>query len=285
MPVEDWYKSGKFSNVLNLNVFFKREGAGQSLLCIHGFPSSSWDFEAIWPILSCKYDVLTSDLIGLGKSAKSRKPLSVALQADIQEELLIQQGIEQAHILAHDLGNTVAQELIARQREGTSRIKWLSCSFLNGGLFPEAHKPLFIQKLLISPLGSLVVNLMTESSFRKNMVKVFSKVHPPSEAFISETWKLIIADNGRQMIPHLIRYMQERIDHRERWISPLVENTIPHQLIDGVDDPISGEQLVKRYEELIPDAPVVRIKNSGHYPHLETPEEVVKAVISFVSEF
>jgi pimeloyl-ACP methyl ester carboxylesterase len=284
MTVTDWYNSGTFSKVLDLNVFFKREGTGQSLVCIHGFPSSSWDYEAVWPALSNRYDVICSDLIGLGKSDKSVKPLSVSLQADIQEELLIQQGIRQAHMLAHDLGNTVAQELIARQQEGTSKIKWLSCSFLNGGLFPEAHKPLFIQKILISPLGSLVVNLMSESSFRKNMVKVFSNAHPPSEEFITETWKLIITDNGRQMIPHLIRYMQERIDYRDRWVAPLVENTIPHQLIDGVEDPISGEQLVQRYEELIPDALVVRIENSGHYPHLETPEEVVHALVSFVSK-
>lgn len=193
----------------------------------------------------------------------------------------MKEGITEAHIFAHDLGDTVAQELLARQQEKSAKIKWLSCVFLNGGIFPETHHPLFIQKLVLSPLGSLAVQLMSERSLKKSLDRIFSKAHPPSPEFIHETWNLINGDNGKSMIPKLIRYMEERKTYRERWVAPLVNKMIPMRLINGVEDPVSGKHAADRYGELVPNADIVRIENSGHYPHIETPDEVLQAFLEF----
>lgn len=205
----------------------------------------------------------------------------MALQADMIEALLQKLGISEAHLLAHDPGDTVAQELLARQAEGKSTIKWNSCILMNGGLFPETHRALFIQKLLISPLGGLIAQLMSQSSFQKNMVNVFSKAHPPSKVFIEDTWQLITENKGKAMIPRLIRYMQERKDQRERWIQPLIDQIAPIRLINGIEDPISGLHMAERFSALIPNADIVKLENSGHYPHVETPEEVLEAILEF----
>jgi len=267
--------------IQNLEVFYQRSGSGKVLFCIHGFPSSSWDFEAIWPSLSNRFDVIAHDLIGLGKSSKTHIHLTVSLQADIIEGLAQHLGIKEAHILAHDLGDTIAQELLARQADGTSKIKWLTCVLFNGGIFPGTYQPLFIQKLLLSPLGPLVIKFMTKKAFKKSMVKIFSKQHPPSAEFIDETWKLTSENNGLAQIPKLIQYMAERKKYRERWVSPLVKGIVPIRLIDGADDPISGRHMADRFVEIVPNADVVYIKNSGHYPHVETPDEVVEAFFDF----
>ena len=281
MNVKEWYETGQVTSINELKVFFRRSGRGTSLLCIHGFPSSSWDFERLWDSLSSRFDTIAPDLIGLGKSAKPKIPLSVALQADMIEALLIQNDIENAHILAHDLGDTVAQELLARQSANSSRINWLSCLFMNGGIFPETHRPLLIQKLLISSLGPLFAKLISKKSFGKNMRDIFSKSHPPSDEFIEETWKLIIAEKGILMIPRLIRYMKERVKYRERWVLPLTQNVVPIGLINGIEDPISGKHMADRFSELVPNAYIVLLDHSGHYPHLETPDDVLKAVFNF----
>lgn len=62
------------------------------------------------------------------------------------EHLRVDQPV---HVLAHDYGDSVAQELLARHYEG--RFHMASCVFLNGGLFPETHRPALVQKLLLSP--------------------------------------------------------------------------------------------------------------------------------------
>ena len=281
MKAKEWYKSGEFTKVNELNIFNKRAGKGETLICIHGFPSSSWDFEKIWPSLTARFDVITFDLIGLGKSSKPDKAISISLQADMIEELLIQKKVSKAHILAHDLGDTIAQELLARQAENNSKILWQSCIFLNGGLFPETHKALFIQKLLISPLGSFVTKFMSKKSFVNSMNGIFSKAHPPTSAFLDETWNLIVMNNGISMIPKLIRYMKERKLHREKWLAPLVKNIVPLLLINGIEDPISGKHMAHRYATLIPNANITLLENSGHYPHIETPNEVLKAILKF----
>lgn len=281
MNSADWYLHGRTEMIDDQNVFFKRSGKGESLICIHGFPSSSWDFEAIWPALTDRFDVMIHDLIGLGKSAKPNQPLPISLQADIIEGLATKAGIKEAHLFAHDLGDTVAQELLARQFEKSSKINWLSCVFMNGGLFPETHRALFVQKLLLSPLGSLVAKLMTEKAMKKNLIKIFSKGHPPTNEFIHETWKLTSENSGLLMLPRLIRYIPERRIYRERWVMPLVNAVVPLRLINGMEDPVSGKHAADRFAEVIPNADIVLLENSGHYPHVETPKEVLKAFFEF----
>jgi pimeloyl-ACP methyl ester carboxylesterase len=281
MNSADWYKDGRTEIINDLSVFFKRSGKGKSLICIHGFPSSSWDFAEVWPSLTERFDVMAHDLIGLGKSAKPDQPLPISLQADIIEGLVTKAGITEAHIFAHDLGDTVAQELLARQFENSSKINWLSCVFLNGGLFPETHHALFIQKLLLSSLGSFIVKLMSEKSLKKSLTKVFSKAHPPTKEFVHETWKLISENNGISMLPRLICYIEERRTYRERWVMPLVKEALPIRLINGIEDPVSGKHAADRYAEIVPNANIVLLENSGHYPHVETPKEVLKAFFEF----
>lgn len=281
MNSETWYLNGSTASINNLKVFFRRSGKGESLFCIHGFPSSSWDFEQIWHPLTKRFDVIAHDLIGLGKSSKPNQPLPISMQADIIEGLAIQEGIKDAHIFAHDLGDTIAQELLARQFMKTSKVNWLSCVFMNGGIFPETHHALFVQKLLLSPFGPLVAKLMTEKKFKNNLTKVFSKAHPPTDEFIRETWKLITENDGRSMIPKLIRYITERRIHRERWVEPLVNVVVPIRLINGVEDTISGKHVADRFAVVVPNPDIVLLEDIGHYPHVESPDEVLKAFFEF----
>lgn len=281
MNSTDWYLNGKTVTINNQNIFFKRSGKGEALICIHGFPSSSWDFEAIWPYLTERFDVMVHDLVGLGNSAKPKQPLPISLQADIIETLAIKEGIRNAHILAHDLGDTVAQELLARQFDNTSEVHWLSCVFLNGGIFPETHHALFVQKMLLSPLGPIVAKLINEQLFKNSLSKVFSKAHPPTTEFLQETWKLTSGNNGIAMFPKLIQYMKERRRNRERWVLPLVNAVVPIRLINGMEDLISGKHAADRFAEVVPNADIVLVANSGHYPHVETPKEVLDAFFEF----
>ena len=79
MNSEAWHFDGRTATINYLSVFFKIAGEGESLVCIRGFPSSSWDDEPIWPSLIARFDTIVIDLIGLGKSAKPNRPVSISL--------------------------------------------------------------------------------------------------------------------------------------------------------------------------------------------------------------
>lgn len=290
MQVDEWYSSGINTEVLGRPVFYRRDGNNKTdntdhqkntLVCIHGFPTASWDFAELWPTLSERFDVIAHDMLGFGRSDKTRRDITVKLQADIIERLTIDLGISQAHILAHDLGDTVAQELLARQYDGSASVQWLSCVFLNGGIFPEAHRPRKVQKLLASPLGPLLARLISKRSYRKTMTTIFGPKYPPSDAFIEGTWQLTVENNGKQMLPVLIRYMQERRENRSRWVAPLENPKIPLKLINGVLDPVSGGHAAKRFRVVVPNADITLLDDAGHYPHVEKPVAVEQAFVEF----
>jgi pimeloyl-ACP methyl ester carboxylesterase len=254
----------------------------EALLLIHGFPTSSWDWEAVWPTLTARYRVLAFDLLGFGLSAKPRgHAYSIFEQADLAEHLLAGQGIASYHVLAHDYGDTVAQELLARSREPGRRPALRSVAFLNGGLFPETHRPALVQRLLRSPLGPLVARLTTRAALASNLHRIFGPRTPPDDALIDGFWELIQANGGRRVMHRLIRYIDERRAHRERWVGALVQAEVPLTLIDGAADPISGAHMAARYRELVPRADVTLLDGIGHYPQLEAPDAVLAAYSAF----
>jgi pimeloyl-ACP methyl ester carboxylesterase len=275
-----WRQAGALHRFGDLDLFYRRDGSGTALVCLHGFPTSSHDFAPLWEQLSARFDVVAHDLIGLGWSAKPRRPLTVALQADAVESLLAALGIQRAHLLSHDLGDTVAQELLARKVDGVGRVAWLSLTLLNGGLFPETHRALPVQKLLLTPLGPLVARLATRRRFDASFTSIFGPDTPPSRAFLDDAWFLLTRDGGRAMLPRLIRYMVERREKRERWVGALTRGAVPVRLIVGALDPISGRHMAERYRELVPAPDIVLLERLGHYPHVEDPSSVLAPLLA-----
>ena len=150
-----------------------------TLLLIHGFPTASWDWEKLWPDLVARYHVLTLDMIGFGFSDKSYfYDYRIMDQADIYDEFLSMRGVKEYHLFAHDYGDTVASELIARDLANALRPRLLSVGFLNGGLFPETHHRIFFQSLLLSPIGSLVSLVTSKKGMANNMRNIFGKYLP-----------------------------------------------------------------------------------------------------------
>jgi pimeloyl-ACP methyl ester carboxylesterase len=75
--------------------------------------------------------------------------------------------------------------------------------------------------------------------------------------------------------------MEQRRQHRPRWVGALVNATVPRKLLCGALDPVSGRHLAERYRELVPDADVTLFDDLGHYPHLEAPEAILAAYFEF----
>ena len=252
------------------------------LLFIHGYPTSSWDWAKIWPTLSEHYDCITLDMLGFGYSDKPNQAYTIREQADIYCALLKKLNIEGCHIISHDYGDTVAQELLARFNTQALPFTLHSLTLLNGGLFPETHHPVLMQKLLISPLGGLLVRLMNKNTLGKTLTQVFGPNTPPTQQDIDEFWQLISHKNGHRVMHRLIHYMVERKTYRERWVGALQQTTVPVRLIDGMLDPISGGHMVQRYKTLIPQPDVVCLNDVGHYPQVEAPEQVIEAIMRFL---
>ncbi len=287
MDFSTWKNKGQYFDYKSHQVFTVDEGAGEDMLLIHGFPTASWDWWKMWNTLTAKYRVLTLDMMGFGFSAKPRKyHYNIFDQADLIEQFLESKGVQKVKVLSHDYGDTVAQELLARfqnrKQQSQNGLKIESLCFLNGGLFPETHHALLIQKVLMSPFGGIVGRLFTREKLGKNFKKVFGPNTQPTEKELDEFWTLVSNNGGKYVFHLLIRYIQERRDNRERWVSAIQKATIPIRLIDGVVDPVSGQHMVDRYRAIIPNPDVIELADIGHFPLVEAPNLVLKHYLEFL---
>jgi len=288
LSLSDWLAGGASMDYRGHRIFVRSQGSPDApvLLLIHGFPTASWDWEALWPALARRWRVIAPDLIGFGFSDKPvGYTYSLVDQADLCEAVLRHHGVGTYHVLAHDYGDSVAQELLARQspEERAGRPRLRSVCFLNGGLFPETHRPLAIQKLLMSPLGPLVGRLGSRNRIAASMRGIFGPATQPDESLLDDYWTLIARAGGRRIMHKLIRYMRERRAQRSRWVGALQTSAVPLKVIDGAADPISGAHMVARYRELVPRPDVSLLEGIGHYPQVEAPAQVLASFEVFAA--
>ncbi len=173
--LQSWKDAGQFFDYLGFDIFYRVAGNGPNLLLIHGYPFNSWDWSLIWPTLTERFTVIAPDMIGMGFSDKPvAYGYSVPDHADMHEALLRHLGVGSAHILAHDVGVSVGQELLARHEFGGRAFGALdieSITWLNGGLFNEAYTPRLMQKVMSrTPLGDIMSPLQG-SRFSRRLVE------------------------------------------------------------------------------------------------------------------
>ncbi|HNN28840.1 MAG TPA: alpha/beta fold hydrolase, partial [Agitococcus sp.] len=100
----------KLCHFFGYNVFYRDFGTKHSdaILLLHGFPSSSYDWHALIPLLGDEKRIVCLDFLGFGLSDKpDQHSYSLMEQADIVELLLKQLGIKRVKIIAHDMGTSV----------------------------------------------------------------------------------------------------------------------------------------------------------------------------------
>lgn len=288
MTLNEWKSKGRHLTCKSFNLFYQESGNEhkETLLLIHGFPTASWDWYKVWDALTARFHVLAPDMLGFGFSQKPENhDYTIMEQADLLEDFLLQKSVSNYHIFAHDYGDTVAQELLARhedrQLKSDTSLQVKSVVFLNGGLFPETHRARLSQKILLSPLGGIMARLMNKSSFKRAFDPIFGPNTPPSKEEIDAFWELINFNDGKIHFHKLIRYMIDRRKHRARWVGVLQESKVPVRVIDGPVDPVSGLHMTERFKELVPEPDIVLLPDIGHYPHTEAPEAVVSAFMAF----
>jgi pimeloyl-ACP methyl ester carboxylesterase len=282
MILDDWIGTAQYTEFDGHRVAYWTGGEGRPLLLVHGYPTSAWDWHRVWDALAADRQLIACDMLGFGLSDKLSSGYSIHRQTDLQEALLESLDINEYDAVVHDYGVSVGQELLARKKEGSGAAGLGRIVFLNGGLFPEQHRLLPIQRLGISPLGFLVGMLMNRQRFGDNFSKVFGVNTKPTDAELDDFWRLISHKNGHRIAHKLLHYIADRRDHRERWVAALRESTIPIKLINGGLDPVSGRHLYDYFREMVPNAEAVLFDDVGHYPQTEAPERVVTEIRRFL---
>jgi pimeloyl-ACP methyl ester carboxylesterase len=277
--VEAWRDRGASEQVGGRRIHvFTREGRGPLLLLLHGFPSSSYDWRLLLEQES-EHSVLAFDCLGFGLSEKpADHEYTLAEQADIAEQLVARHGGgKQVFMVAHDMGTSVATELMARDLEGALEMDVRGALLFNGSMIQGAASPTLAQRLLRGPAGPLMARLSSYRFFRQQFGSIFSTAHPLSDEEAADQWSLIAEGGGSRLGHRLISYMDERERKAERWHGALRDWPRQLHLAWGMADPVATVRVLDGVRALRP-APLTAFDDLGHYPQIEDPARLAGAL-------
>jgi pimeloyl-ACP methyl ester carboxylesterase len=258
---------------------YRQSGEGPLVLLLHGFPSSSYD----WQLLldeNLDLNALAFDFLGFGLSEKPRDTdNSLFWQADLAEEMVRRLGDGgPVFVIAHDMGTSVANELMARDIAGKLGIELAGILLFNGSMVLERASPILGQRLLRSRIGPLFARLSSERVFRQQFGSVFSAAHPLSDEEAADQWALLCHDGGRTIGHRLISYMDQREEHAERWHGAIRDWPGQLSLAWGLLDRVATTEVLAALRELRPSVPVTELPELAHYPQLEDPPQIAGAL-------
>ena len=120
-------------DVDGLTVAYLDEGQGRPLLLLHGWPTSSFLYRNITPVLAQRHRVVVPDLPGFGASSKPvDRTYSFELFASVLDALVERLGLDDLGLLVHDLGGPIGVHWALHRPGRVSRL-----ALLNTLLYPD----------------------------------------------------------------------------------------------------------------------------------------------------
>lgn len=290
MTVNDWKSKGEFITVndrklfvIDTSSFFSSEDKipTETMVILHGYPTSSYDYYKVLPELSKHYRVIIHDHLGFGFSDKPIDySYSLLDQADLALQLWQQLGVKKVHLLAHDYGTSVATEIIARNNNNELTIEIENLTLCNGSMHIELSQLRTIQKLLKNKwLGKYVAKLTTYAIFSKNLRNVYFDKTKVSNNELKDMWMQLEYNEGRKVIHKLSQYINERYTYWNRWIGALKETNLQTNIVWAKNDPIAVPAIARLIATEISNNKLFWIENTGHFPMLENPDEWLNCIL------
>ena len=254
----------------------------------HGYPSASLDIAEVATLLGPRARVLALDLPGFGASDKPRggpdgHTYSIHAAADAVEALWAATGTTATVLAAHDYSVSVGQELLARRGEGSLGVDTdiAGVVWMNGGLYPDLHRPTPGQALLLDPdHGAEVAAAVDEAAFTNGLRATWGDRRPFDEAVVHEIHRSMADCGGVPLMHDLLHYVADRRTHADRWRDALEGADVPMVFVWGLLDPVSGGHVVPRLLDHVPQGRMVALDDVGHWPTLEAPDVVADEILA-----
>uniref|UniRef100_A0A8C3FYZ5 Mesoderm specific transcript n=1 Tax=Cyclopterus lumpus TaxID=8103 RepID=A0A8C3FYZ5_CYCLU len=281
--LQKWHTAGELFHFRDREIFYRDSfgalGSSDVIILLHGFPTSSFDWNKIWEPLTQRFHrVIALDFLGFGFSDKPRPhKYSIFEQASVVEALVAHLGLsnQRVNLVSHDYGDTVALELLYR------------CVCVCVCFSPN---PLFcLQKLLkdSSILAPVLMRLTNYKLFQRGIGHVFGPYTQPTDAEFWDMWTGLRYNDGNLVLDSILQYINQRSKHRERWVGTLTSTIIPLHMIYGPLDPVNPHpQFIRLYKQLVQRSTITILdEHISHYPQLEDPTGFLNAYLNFIHSF
>ncbi len=262
-----------------LRMHYVDEGAGDTILCIHGEPSWSYLYRKMIPTLSQAGRVVAVDLVGFGRSDKpvGKEPYTYAMHHDALAAFVKQLDLERVTLVCQDWGGLLGLPVAVEMPERFARLV-----IMNTGL-PVSGKPL-------TP-GFMAWRAFAERAEDMDIGRILqgatvSHLTPEVLAAYNAPFPDLRYKGGALQFPLLVPISEdaEALPHMRKAAEGLKSWRKPALIMFSDKDPVTagGD---KYFRELIPTAaqePEITIHDGGHFLQEDKGEEIAGHIVEFI---
>ena len=257
-----------------------RESSGrqpEAVVFVHGNPGSSRDWSYLAEYVSSFARVVTLDMPGFGQADKPADfEYTVAGYARHLGGVLDALGVQRAHLVLHDFGGPWGLAWAAKHPDA-----FASAVLINTGALP-GYRWHYMARIWRTPLlGELSQLIATRSGF--HMLLKHGNPRGLPRDFVDGMYDDY--DRGtRRAVLRLYRATSDPDRLTKELAAVLRPLARPALVIWGRKDPYIDVAYAERQRDVFPDARVVVLDQSGHWPYADDPETVRDAMLPFLRE-
>lgn len=257
-------------------------GHGKPVILIHGTPSSSLIWRNIYPsLVENGFKVHVFDLLGFGLSERPWNPkvdTSMSSQVPVLEGLLEHWGLDQTHVIAHDIGGGVAQRFAVFYPERVLSLTLIDVVSYDS--YPSHRTRLQMEKgleTLIKADGN-----EHKAHFREWLLSAVNNRQKLEASTLDIYLDYISGPLGQ---PSLFQHQVRHYDPKHTMeVAPRLHELepLPVQLIWGADDTWQVTDWAHKLHGAIPGSKLEIVEDAGHFSLEDRPEEISRLLLAFL---
>ncbi|MES2818399.1 MAG: alpha/beta hydrolase [Pseudomonadota bacterium] len=257
---------------LNIHYYAGGPRDGETLLLLHGFGANKDNWLRFARHFTGRYRVIALDLPGFGDSSKPDASYDVGTQSERIAAFAQALGVGKLHLVGNSMGGHIAALYAARHPDQVLSV----ALFDNAGVKSPQPSELF-QRLQRDEPNPLVVK--TAEDFPRLMNFVF--VEPPA---LPDSLKRHFAEQAMANSAHYERIFTHLVERYIPLEPELPKIQAPTLLLWGDQDRALHVSSIEVMQPLLKNPSVVIMKNCGHVPMIERPEETAAHYQRFLDQ-
>jgi pimeloyl-ACP methyl ester carboxylesterase len=270
------------SQVNGTEVFYREGGdpAAPTLLLLHGFPSSSAQYQQLIERLEDRFHVIAPDYPGFGQSPPLAGTTTFDRIADVIDGFTDRAGLERFSLYLFDFGSPVGFRLATRHPERVQGLVLQNGNAYEAGLGPkmQALKPYWDDRSANEAAVRGLLELETTRAQYLDGVSDATSVNP-------DLWELdqrYLELPGRdQVMLDLLYDYRNNVTLYPHWHDYLRANRPPALLAWGENDQFFPPEGARAYLQDLPEAEL-QLLDTGHFATATHSAEIADLIVRFL---
>ncbi|AQA05510.1 alpha/beta hydrolase [Mycobacterium sp. MS1601] len=266
--------ASQFLDIDGHRVHYVDEGAGPTLLFLHGNPTWSFDYSVVITHLKAEFRCIAVDYPGFGLSTAAPGYRYLPTEhAEIVGRFVEMLGLRNVTLVGHDWGGPIGLAVAQQRPETFDRLV-----LTNTWAWPVSDPLIQVMSHVMgSPIGRLLIRQL--NLFVNQMIPIGHRLTTPTSAQMDHYRNALDSParrEGSAVFPREITSSRAFLADIEAGLK--VMEALPTLIIWGDGDFAFGDKELRRWQQIFTDNEAVIVSGAGHFVPSDAPEQFAAAI-------